>query len=74
MQRWATLWLMASVGCLAGSSLTAALALPIYAEASALPRFLARFVLTSIFSIVLAVFMGWVWFSITTATHHSVFH
>jgi hypothetical protein len=74
MQRWATFWLMASVSCLAGSSVTAALALPIYAEASRLPRFFARLVLTSISSLVLAVLVGLVTFSILTASHHSVIH
>ena len=74
MQRWATYWLMASVSCWAAAGVTAALALPIYAEASRLPRFFARLVLTSISSLVLAVIVGWVMFSILTASHHSVIH
>lgn len=73
-QRWATYWLVASVCCLAGSSVTAALALPIYADVSPLPRFLARLVLTSISSLVLAAIIGLVSFSIITASHHSVVH
>jgi hypothetical protein len=51
-----------------------ALALPIYADASRLPRFLARLVLASISSIVLTVLIGMVSFSIITASHRSLVH
>jgi len=73
-QRWPTYWLVASVCCLGGSSVAAALTLPIYADASRLPRFLARLVLASISSIVLTVLIGMVSFSIITASHRSLVH
>jgi hypothetical protein len=73
-QRWAAFWLVASVCFLGGSSVAAALALPIYADASRLPRFLARLVLASIFSIALTAIIGLVAFSIITASHRSVVH
>jgi len=73
-QRRATYWLVASVCCLGGSSVTATLASPIDADASPLPRFLARLVLTSISSIVLTVLIGLVSFSIITASHRSAVH
>jgi len=57
-QRWATYWLVASACCLGASSVAAALALPIYADSSRLPRFLARLVLTSISSLILAAIIG----------------
>jgi hypothetical protein len=43
-QHWAIYWLVASLCCLTGSIATAALALPIYSEASRSSRFIARFV------------------------------
>jgi hypothetical protein len=68
-QRRGIYWLVASVCCLAGSGITGALVTPIYEDASRLPRFIARFVLASIISIVLTVLIGLVLFSIITASH-----
>jgi len=73
-QKWATCWLLASVSCLAGSIVTAAFALPFYADASRLSRFIARFVLASIFSTVLTALIVLVAFSIITSLHRSVVH
>jgi hypothetical protein len=71
-QRWAAIWLLASVCCLIGSSVAGALATPIYDYAPRLPRFVGRLVLASIVSIVLAVFIGLVSFSFITASHRPV--
>jgi|SRR5271165_3192651 len=73
-QRCATYWLLASVCCWGGSSIATALASPIYADASRVPRFLARLVLASASSIILTVLIGLVSFSIITASHRSVVH
>ena len=64
-QHRATYWLMASLFCLTGSILTGAVAMPFYSDASRPSRFIARFVLASIFSLVLTVFIGAVAFSIS---------
>jgi hypothetical protein len=71
-QQRATYWLITSMFCLTGSTLTAAFALPLYADTSRLPRFIARFVLASILSLVLTLFIGVVVLSIVTALHKSV--
>jgi hypothetical protein len=71
-QHRATYWLMACLICLTGSIVTAALALPCYADASRPARFIARFVLASIFSLALTVLIVVVSFAIITALHHSV--
>jgi hypothetical protein len=68
----ATYWLMASLICLTGSIVTTTLALPYYADASRLARFIARFILASIFSLALTVLIGVVSLTIITALHHSV--
>jgi hypothetical protein len=73
-QQWATYWLLSCVFCLAGSTVTGAFALPFYADATRLPRFIARLVLASAFSIVLTVLIGLVSFSIITSFHRSVVH
>jgi len=73
-QQWATYWLLASVSCLAGSIVTAAFAFPFYADASPRSRFIARFVLASIFSTALTALIVMVAFSIITALHRSVVH
>jgi hypothetical protein len=52
-QQRATYWLIASLFCLTGSISTAAFALPFYTDASRLSRFIARFILASVFSLVL---------------------
>lgn len=71
-QHWATYWLVASLCCLTGSIVTAALVLPIDSDASRLSRFIARFVVASILSLAVTVFIEFVAFSIITALHRSV--
>ena len=71
-QRWAMVWFMTAVCCLGVSGLTGALATSIYKEAGWLPRFVARLVLASTVSFVLAVLIGLVTVSIAMASHHSV--
>jgi hypothetical protein len=58
--------------CLTGSIVSTALALPYYADASRPARFIARFILASIFSLALTVLIAVVAFAIITALHHSV--
>src|SRR5215813_1214205 len=71
-QRWATVWLMTAVCCLGISSLSGALATSIYEEAGRLPRFVARLVVALAVSFLLAVLIGFVFFSIVAASHRSV--
>jgi hypothetical protein len=54
------------------SSLAGALAAPIYEDVSRLSRLIARMVVAAVVSFVLAVLIGFVTFSIITASHHSV--
>jgi hypothetical protein len=63
---------MACLTCLTGSIVTTALALPYYADALRPARFIARFILASIFSLALTVLIAVVAFTIITALHHSV--
>ncbi|MGA3093240.1 MAG: hypothetical protein ABSD75_31985 [Terriglobales bacterium] len=72
VQRWATVWLMTAVCCLGVSSLAGALATSIYEDAARVSRLIARLVVASVVSFVLAVLIGIVSFSIITASHHSV--
>ncbi len=71
-QRWARFWFTASVSCLAVSSLAGAFATPIFEDASRLSRFIARLVVATIVSFLLAVLIGWVTISIAAALRHSV--
>jgi hypothetical protein len=73
-QHQATYWLLASLCCLTGSTLTATLALPFYPDASRPSRFIARFVLASMLSLALTVFIVVVAFSIIAALHRPVVH
>jgi hypothetical protein len=73
-QHQATYWLVASLCCLTGSIVTAALALPLCSDASRSFRFIARFVVASILSLAVTVFIGFVAFSIITALHRPVVH
>jgi hypothetical protein len=73
-QRWATVWLMTAMSCLGVSSLSAALATSTYEEAAWLPRFVTRLLVALAASFVLAVFIGFVFFALVTATHRSIVH
>lgn len=73
-QQWATYWLLASVSCLAASIVTTTFALPFYADASRLSRFIARFILALIFPTVLTALIVLGAFSIIAALHRSVVH
>src|SRR3974377_2162818 len=46
-QRWANFWLMASCACFSGSSVTAALTLPLYPDAERVAKFIARLVVAA---------------------------
>jgi len=63
--------LMIAVGCLGVSTLSGALVTSIYEEAAWLPRFVARLVVALAVSFALAVLIGFVLFSIVTASHRS---
>jgi len=71
-QHWAMVWFVTAVCCLGVSGLTGAFATSIYEEATWLPRFVARLVVASTVSFVLAVLIGWITVSIAMASHHSV--
>jgi hypothetical protein len=71
-QHRATYWLMASLGCWAGSIVAAAFALPFFADASRLARLFARFILASILSLALTVIIRVASFSVIGSLHHSV--
>jgi hypothetical protein len=71
-QRWARFWFTTAVCCLAVSGLAGALATPIYEDASRLSRFIARLVVATTVSFVLAALIGWVTVSIAAASRHSV--
>jgi hypothetical protein len=73
-QRWAVGWLMTAFRCLGVSSLSGALATSMYKEAAWLPRFVARLVVALVISFVLAVLIGFVYFSIVAASHRLVVH
>ena len=69
-QRWATVWLTTALCCLGFSSLTGALATPIYEDAA--QSLIARLIVALVVSFVLALLIGFVSFSIITSSHHSV--
>lgn len=71
-QRWAMFWFTTAACCLGASGPAGALATSIYEEAEWLPRFVARLVVASAVSFVLAVLIGLVTVSILTKSHHSV--
>ncbi len=71
-QHRATYWLVASLCCLTGSMVTATLALPFYPDATRPSRFIARFVLASMLSLALTLFIGVVAFSVIAALHRPV--
>jgi hypothetical protein len=71
-RQWATVWLVTSACCLGISSLAGALASRICEDAARVSRLIARLVVASVVSFVLAVLIGIVSFSIITASHHSV--
>jgi hypothetical protein len=73
-QRWATVWLTTAVCCLGVSSLTGALATPIYEDAARLSRLIARLMVAFAVSFVLALLIGYVCFATITSSHHSVVH
>jgi hypothetical protein len=74
-QHRATFWLMASLFCFTASIVTGTVAFPFpfYPDASRLSRLVARFVLASILSLAVTVFIGFVAFSIITALHRRSF-
>lgn len=71
----ATYWLIACLLCLTTSIVTGTVGFPFpfYPDASRLSRLVARFVLASILSLTLTVFIGVVAFSIITALHRRSF-
>lgn len=71
-QRWAMVWLTTAVCCLGFSSLAGALATSIYPEGARLSRLFIRLALASVVSLVIALLIGFVSFSIITSSHHSV--
>ena len=71
-QRWAIFWLTGSCACVALSSVMAALVAPLDPEGRRLAQFTARLIVSATLSILLAALIGWVAFSIITASHHSV--
>jgi len=73
-QRWAIFWLSASCACFLGSSVTAALASPIYPDAARVAKFLARLVVSATLSLVLTVLIALASFSAIAASHRSVVH
>jgi hypothetical protein len=73
-QRWARFWQVASCACLSGSSVTAALTLPIDPDAPRVAKFIARLVVAAALSIVLTVLIAFASFSIIAASHRSVVH
>jgi hypothetical protein len=68
-QHRATCWLMASLFSLVCSIVPTTLLLPFFAHASRLARFVGRFVLASVISLVLTVLIGNVAFSVITALY-----
>jgi len=70
-QHSAAVWRIACAICLVGSIAAGSFALPFYANASRLPRLIARFILASIFSTVFAAIFGTVTISLVTAMHHA---
>jgi hypothetical protein len=69
-----TYWLIASLFCLGASIVTASLALPLYSDASRLPRYIARLVVATIFSVLLTVFIGVAASEIIPALHRVLNH
>lgn len=68
---WPADWRVAGAICLAGSIAAGTFALPLYANASRVSRFIARFILASILSMSLTVTVGIVAVSIITASHQA---
>ena len=73
-QRWAIFWLVVSGSCFAGSSVTATLTSPIDPDEPRLPRLVARLVIAATLCFLLTALLGWIEFSVVTASHHSVVH
>lgn len=71
-QRWARFWFTTSLCCLAVSGFAGAFATRIYEDASRLSRFIARLIVATTVSFVLATLIGWVTVSIAAASRHSV--
>jgi len=71
-QHRATYWLNGCLASLAGSIGATTFALPFYPDASRLARLIARFLIASVFSLGLTVFIGVVSFEIIGLLHHSV--
>jgi hypothetical protein len=68
---WPADWRVAGAICLAGSIAAGTFALPLYANAARVSRFIARFILASILSMSLTVTVGIVAVSIITAWHQA---
>ena len=73
-QRWATVWLTTAVCCLGVSGLAGALTTSVYEDPARLSRLIARLMVASVVSFVLALLIGSVSFWIITSSHHSVLH
>jgi len=71
-QRWAKIWLLISVCGVGVSGLAGALATPIFADTPRLPQFIGRLVVALLVSFLLAILIGWVYFSIVYGSHHSL--
>jgi hypothetical protein len=69
-QHQAAHWLRACLFCIIASAVIGTIALPFYPDASRVPRFIARFILASIFSVLFAALLGIVGFSLISALHH----
>src|SRR5260370_36170757 len=63
-QHWAANWLLGSFCLLAGAISTMTFALPFYADASRIPRTIARFAIASILCLGATVLIGYTAFSI----------
>jgi hypothetical protein len=68
-QHQAAHWLRACLFCIIASAVIGTIALPFYPDASRVPRFIARFILASIFSVLFAALLGIVGFSLISALH-----
>lgn len=73
-QRWAIFWLCASCLCFVGSSVTAALASPIYPDAPRVAKFIARLVVSATLSLILTLLIALASLSVIAASHRSVVH
>lgn len=72
-QHWRANWLFGSFCLLAGAVFALTFALPFYADASRIPRTIARFAIASILCLGATVLIGYTAFSIIRITGWSIF-